>query len=106
LILRSPFTSLLDVSAVHYPWLPARWLLMDRYPSIDRIRSVHVKLLVIAGDRDDVVPEWQSRRLYDAANQPKEYVLVPGAGHNDSEFVRGHRMLGEIQGFLSSTGVT
>jgi fermentation-respiration switch protein FrsA (DUF1100 family) len=44
--------------------------------------------------------------LYDAANQPKEYVLVPGAGHNDSEFVRGHRMLGEIQGFLSSTGVT
>lgn len=106
LILRSPFTSLLDVSAVHYPWLPARWVLADRYPSIDRIRTVHVPLLVIAGDRDDVVPEWQSGRLYDAANELKEYVLIPGAGHNDPEFVRGDNMLTAIRGFLSSTGVT
>ncbi len=106
LILRSPFTTLLDVSATHYPWLPARWVLSDRYPSIDRISSVHVPVLVIAGDRDDVVPEWQSRQLFDAANEPKEYVLVPGAGHNDPEFVSGDQMLTAIDGFLSTTGVT
>ena len=88
LILRSPFTSLPDVAAVHYPWLPVRRLLLDRYPSIDRIASVHVPVLVIAGDRDDIVPERLSRRLYDAANEPKRYVLVPGAGHNDREFAR------------------
>ena len=106
LILRSPFTSLPDVGAMHYPWLPVRWLLMDRYPSIDRIGSVHVPVMVIAGDRDDIVPEALSRRLYDAANEPKRYVLVPGAGHNDPEMVDGRQMLTEIQGFLSSTGVT
>jgi uncharacterized protein len=104
LILRSPFTSLHEVAVVHYPVLPR--LLADRYPSIDRIRSVHVPVMVIAGDRDDTVPEEMSRRLYDAANEPKKFVLVPGAGHNDKEFVDGARMLDEIQGFLSATGVT
>jgi fermentation-respiration switch protein FrsA (DUF1100 family) len=106
LILRSPFTTLADVVSSHYPWLPARQLLRDRYPSIDRIGSLHMPLLVIAGDRDDVVPESMSRRLYDAANEPKRYVVVPGAGHNDAAFLDGPQMIGEIRGFLSSTGVT
>ena len=106
LILRSPFTSLPDVGAMHYPWLPVRWLLKDRYPSIDRISSVHVPVMVIAGDRDDIVPESLSRRLYEAANEPKRYVLVPGAGHNDPALVDGPQMIAQIQGFLSATGVT
>lgn len=106
LVLRSPFTSLPDVGAMHYPWLPVRWLLADRYPSIDRISSVHVPVMVIAGDRDDIVPESLSRRLYEKANEPKRYVVVPGAGHNDPELVNGRQMVVEIQGFLSSTDVT
>ena len=106
LILRSPFTSLPDVGAVHYPWLPVRWLLTDRYPSIDRISSVHVPVMVIAGDRDDIVPESLSRRLHEAANEPKRYLVVPGAGHNDPTLIDGPQMIAEIQGFLSSTGVT
>jgi fermentation-respiration switch protein FrsA (DUF1100 family) len=103
LVLRSPFTSLADVAAVHYPWLPARRLLLDRYPSIDRIASVRAPVMVVAGDRDDIVPATLSRRLYDAAAEPKRYVQLPGAGHNDPEpaFV-----LDEIARFLSSTGVT
>ncbi|MGV0740873.1 alpha/beta hydrolase [Mycolicibacterium sp. XJ870] len=106
LVLRSPFTSLADVGAVHYPWLPVRRLLLDRYPSLERIGSVHVPVLVIAGDRDDIVPEQLSRRLYDAANDPKRYVAVPGANHNDPSLLDGRQMLGEIEGFLSSTGLT
>jgi fermentation-respiration switch protein FrsA (DUF1100 family) len=106
LVLRSPFTSLPDVGAMHYPWLPVRWLLTDRYPSIDRISSVHVPVMVIAGDRDDIVPESLSRRLYEAANEPKRYLVVPGAGHNDPALVDGPQMIAEIQGFLSSTDVT
>lgn len=105
-ILRSPFTSIVEVAAVHYPWLPARRLLIDRYPSIDRIGSVHAPVMVIAGDRDDVAPEAMSRRLYEAANDPKQYVLIPGAGHNDRELLAGAEMLAEIDGFLSATGVT
>ena len=106
LVLRSPFTSLPDVGAVHYPWLPVQRLLLDRYPSIDRIASVSAPLLVIAGDRDDIVPMSLSRRLYDAAAEPKRFVLVPGAGHNDPELVDGRRVLTEITGFLSSTDMT
>jgi uncharacterized protein len=106
LVLRSPFTSLADVAAVHYPWLPVRWLLLDRYPSIDRIASVPAPVLVIAGGRDDIVPASLSKRLYDAAAEPKRFVLVPGVGHNDPELLDGRQMLDEIEGFLSETGVT
>jgi fermentation-respiration switch protein FrsA (DUF1100 family) len=106
LVLRSPFTSLPDVGAVHYPWLPVRRLLLDRYPSIERIASVSAPVLVIAGDRDDIVPMPLSLRLYDAAAEPKRFVLVPGAGHNDPELVDGRQVLGEITGFLSSTDMT
>jgi len=106
LVLRSPFTSLADVGVLHYPWLPVRRLLLDRYPSIERIASVSAPLLVIAGDRDDIVPMSQSRRLYDAAAQPKRFLLVPGAGHNDPALLDGPQMLDEIAGLLSSTGFT
>jgi fermentation-respiration switch protein FrsA (DUF1100 family) len=106
LVLRSPFTSLADVGAAHYPWLPVRLLLLDRYPSIDRIAAVRAPVLVIAGDRDDIVPMSISRRLYDAAGDPKRFVVVPGAGHNDPELVDGRQMMAEITGFMSSTGIT
>ena len=58
--------SLADVGAVHYPWLPVRRLLLDRYPSIDRLGSLAAPLPVIARDRDDIVPAVLSRRFYDA----------------------------------------
>lgn len=106
LVLRSPFTSLADVAEVHYPWLPARRLLLDRYPSIERIVSVSAPLLVIAGDRDDIVPASLSRRLYEAASEPKHYVVVPGAGHNDPDLLDGRQMLDEIGRLLAGTGLT
>jgi fermentation-respiration switch protein FrsA (DUF1100 family) len=105
LVLRSPFTSLADVGAVHYPWLPVRRLLIDRYPSIDRIAKVNAPLLVIAGDRDDIVPADLSRRLFDAASEPKGFVLVPGAGHNDRALLDGRRMLDAVARFLERTAV-
>ena len=105
LVLRSPFTSLADVGRVHYPWLPVGRVLIDRYPSIDRIGSLSAPLLVIAGDRDDIVPESLSKRLYEAAPDPKRYLLVPGAGHNDQELIDGRRMLDEVGRFLSEVGV-
>ncbi len=105
LVLRSPFTSLAEVGRVHYPWLPVGWLLIDRFPSIDRIGSLKTPIMVIAGDRDDVVPETLSKKLYDAASEPKRYLLVPGTGHNDPELVDGDRMLAEVGTFLSEVGV-
>ena len=105
LVLRSPFTSLADVGRLHYPWLPVASLLVDRYPSIDRIRRVTSALLVIAGERDTLVPATLSRRLYDAANDPKQFVLVPGADHNSAELLNGRQMIDATVGFLAENGV-
>jgi uncharacterized protein len=105
LVLRSPFTSLADVAKVHYPWLPVGRLLVDRFPSIERIGSLSTPVMVIAGDRDDVVPESLSKKLYDAAPDPKRYLLVPGTGHNDPELVGGDRLLDEVGRFLSEANV-
>ncbi len=104
LVLRSPFTSLADVAAVHYPFLPARRLLLDRYPSIDRIGSVHAPVLVIAGDRDDIVPPRLSRRLYEAAAEPKRWLLIPGAGHNDPELLDGRHLVDAVLRFVGEAG--
>src|SRR5207245_2914097 len=70
LILRSPFPSLADVGRHHYPLLPVRWLLRDRFESADRIRGVGCPLLVIAGDRDGIIPMAMSERLFAAAAEP------------------------------------
>jgi uncharacterized protein len=105
LVLRSPFTSLADVGVLHYPWLPVRRLLLDRYPSIDRIGSVRAPVLVIAGDRDDIVPATLSKQLYDAANEPKRYAVIPGVGHNDQGLLDGREMIGDVVKFLEGTPV-
>ena len=56
LILRSPFTSMTDVGRHHYAFLPVRWLLRDRYDTIERIARVNAPLLIIGGDSDRIVP--------------------------------------------------
>lgn len=100
LILRSPFTSLAEVGRHHYPILPVGLLLRDRYPSLERIRRLAVPLLVVAGDRDGIVPVRQSERLVEAAPGPTRLVLIPGADHNDLELLAGDRMVAAIVAFL------
>ena len=100
LILRSPFTSMADVGQHHYPFLPVRLLLRDRFPSIDRIHLIRSPLLVLAGARDRIVPTRQSQRLYTAAADPKTIVIVPEADHNDYELLAGNEMIQTIVRFL------
>ena len=100
LVLRSPFTSMADVGQYHYPFLPVRLLLRDRFAAIDQIRRIRVPLLVIAGGHDRVVPIENSRRLYDAAVAPKTLLVLPGADHNDAELLAGDEMIRAIVRFL------
>ena len=100
LILRSPFTSMAEVGQYHYPFLPVRLLLRDRFPSIDRIPLVRSPLLVLAGERDSIVPTRQSQRLYEAAPDPKTVVIVPEADHNDYELLVGNEVIQAIVRFL------
>ena len=100
LILRSPFTTMAEVGGHHYPFLPVRWILRDRFSTIDFVKQVHAPTLVIAGDRDSVVPVGQSRRVFDAAAGPKELVVVPGADHNDETLFTGEAMMNAIERLL------
>lgn len=102
LILRSPLTSLTDVGRVHYRYLPVGWLLRDRFDTLERIGRIRVPLLVIAGDQDRIVPMSQSRRVYDAANEPKTLLIVPRADHNDAALLAGSDMLAAIRRLLST----
>jgi uncharacterized protein len=89
LVLRSPFTSMADVGNHHYPILPVRLLLRDRYAVIDTIAHVRAPLLVIAGAADTIVPPAQSRRVHDAARSPRTFVVIEGADHNDAALASG-----------------
>lgn len=100
LILRSPFMSLPEIASVHYRWLPTSVLLHDLYPNVERIAALEAPVLVVAGSSDRIVPPDQSRAVYDSANQPKELVIVDGAGHNDPALLDGEEMLDAIDGFL------
>jgi fermentation-respiration switch protein FrsA (DUF1100 family) len=102
LVLRSPFTSLADIGRYHYPYLPVRWLLRDRYPAIDLVPRVTSPVLVIAGDRDGIVPIAHSLRLYAAIRSPKRFVTIGGANHNDVELLAGERLISEAVRFISA----
>ena len=101
MVLRSPFTSLVDIGRVHYPFLPVKLFLRDRFALLDAIRDVGCPVLVIAGDRDRIVPVGQSRRLYDAVRAPKDLVIIAGADHNDPELGAGEEMMAAVVRFLS-----
>lgn len=82
-VLDSPFSSAVDVAGYHYPYLPVRWLMWDRFDSMAHIGKVRAPLLIVHGDRDPVVPHELGRRLFQAANEPKRLVTLPDGGHTE-----------------------
>lgn len=105
MILRSPFPSLADVGRAHYPILPVRTLLKDRFEAAVWIREVRTPVLVIAGQADRIVPARLSRRLYDLAPEPKRFALIAGAGHNDAALFDGAELVAEALRFLTEAKV-
>jgi fermentation-respiration switch protein FrsA (DUF1100 family) len=83
LILERTFTSLPDVAAVHFPFVPVRWLMRSRLDSLSKIVDYHGPLLICHGDIDEIIPYELGHQLFDAANEPKRLVTLSGVGHND-----------------------
>jgi len=82
-VLDAPYTSIVDVAAGAYPFLPVRPFLFDRYETVRHLREVKAPLLIVHGEDDEVIPVEMGRAVYAAANGPKEIVTFPGAGHSD-----------------------
>jgi fermentation-respiration switch protein FrsA (DUF1100 family) len=83
-MLLAPFLSMPDVAQFHFPYLPAKYLVLDRFENAKKIRDIHAPLLVVNGTNDEVIPPAQGKRLFDLANEPKQFQSLPGHGHNDS----------------------
>jgi uncharacterized protein len=89
LVLRSPFVDLASVGRVHYPFLPVRSLLRDRYPLAEQLARVRVATTVVYGSDDTIVPPEQSRAVAAAAGGPTRVVEIEGADHNDRALLDG-----------------
>ncbi|MBI3610911.1 MAG: alpha/beta hydrolase [Nitrospirae bacterium] len=89
LILESPMTSIREMARKVMPYLPVGFLINTEYDSLSKIGRIHVPILILHGDRDEVVPFEQGKKMFAAANPPKEFYVIPGASHNDTYLVGG-----------------
>src|SRR5258708_10885950 len=77
LILEAPYTSIVDVAASGFPFVPVRWFLRDRFHSDQRIARVAVPLLIMHGTGDPTIPIALRERLFALAHEPKHFVRFP-----------------------------
>jgi fermentation-respiration switch protein FrsA (DUF1100 family) len=100
LILESPFVSIREMARVVFPLLPIGPLLQTRYDVREKIRKIKTPLLVLHGDRDEVVPFAQGKMVFDAAPEPKKFFTIAGAQHNDTYLVGGDSYFQQLQIFI------
>jgi fermentation-respiration switch protein FrsA (DUF1100 family) len=100
LVLETPFIS---VPAMANATIPGAGILFrTRYDTQERIRQVRAPVLVLHGDADEVVPLRQGRAVFDAAPEPKAFVVIPGARHNDTYLVGGEPYWQAWESFLAA----
>lgn len=99
LILESSFTSIPDIGAHYYPYLPVSLLARIRYPSSEHLKQVNSPVLVVHSPEDDIIPYEFGQRLYSAAKAPKSFLEISG-GHNEGFFVSGEKYKMGIREFI------
>jgi uncharacterized protein len=101
-ILESSFTSLRDMARAVYPFVPAFLFrrLDGHFDNLAALEELEEPVLVIHGDRDAIVPAEMGRRLHRAAGEPRHWLLVPGAGHNDLPMVGGDAYFERVVRFV------
>ena len=100
LILESVFTSIPDMGANLYPWLPVRLLAKFRYRTIDYIREVKSPVLIIHSPKDELVPFSQGIQLFEAAHEPREFLEITG-NHNEGFLLSGTLYSAGLDAFIS-----
>jgi uncharacterized protein len=83
LILEAPYTSITDLAARAFPYLPVRPFVRDSFHSDERIARVTAPLLIMHGAQDPVIPIALGEKLFALAHEPKQFVRFPEGGHND-----------------------
>ena len=93
LILESPFLTAFRVMT-RVPLFP-----FDKFRNVDKIGRVRCPVLVMHGEDDEIVPLWHGQRLFERAPEPKMFVSIPGAHHNDFMWVAGARYAAALRDF-------
>lgn len=76
LVLFGAFTSIPDAAAAAYPYVPVRWVAGIYMNSLQRIRDVHIPVIIVHSVDDTLIPFGESLRLYEAANRPKRFISL------------------------------
>lgn len=83
LVLEAPFASITHMANAIYPFLPLGFFIRTRYDNVRKIPQLRMPLFVVQGTRDEVIPIAQGKMVFDAAPEPKQYLAIEGAHHND-----------------------
>ncbi len=86
LILLSTFTSIPDMGAQTYPFMPVRLLARIQYNTLARMSEINCPVLIVHGQEDEIVPYGHGQRLFELANQPKEFLEIKGS-HNEGVII-------------------
>jgi len=100
-ILEAPYMSTVSVAQLRYPYIPVGLLMKDQFRSDLLIGKVKAPLLVLHGQRDNIIPFSQGEALFALANPPKRFVGFPDGSHSD---LRAHGSVAELQRFLADLG--
>ncbi len=98
-ILDAPYTSIVDVAARAYPFLPVRLFLSDRYETTRYIAGIKAPLLILHGEHDGVVPVAMGRELARLAPEPKRLVVFPNGGHSDL-YINGNNAIEAVRSWI------
>ena len=101
LVLVSPFDSMRSMARIAFPLLPLGWLTKDKYNSLASIRRIRRPVLILHGEQDELIPAAQGERLYQAADEPKTFQVLPAAGHNDIFESGGETCWGALERFMT-----
>jgi uncharacterized protein len=105
LILESPFISIAEMARVIFPFIPIGPFLRTQYDVRQKIKKIKVPLLVLHGDRDEIVPFEHGKIVFDAAPEPKTFFTIAGAAHNDTYMVGGEIYFRQLKRFIDESAL-
>jgi fermentation-respiration switch protein FrsA (DUF1100 family) len=103
LILESPFTNSKEMARLFAPFM-FDWRPKVPYDNLGKVGYVKVPVMVVHGDQDEIIPVDMGRRVYEAAPEPKELYIIPGAHHNDTYLVGGKTYFERLKNFIFGMG--
>ena len=98
IILESPYTSMEKAAKIYYLYLPVKLLLKDKYNSEKKIKNIKTPILIMHGKRDNIVPFYMGKRLFEIANKPKKFLQVE---EDDHMLTFNDNLLSEVKNFIN-----